>query len=178
MSLETPAQALAFVKKEGLVTLVPRFVEEVAGEHVRGSWWGHAKGKLIFTLAEALEASHEVLSVKLLGGKTTFVHQVLWPTLLAVVLDESWRKERSRKLGAAAKALWKKVEASSRRGEAPAPVKELEASLLVHCVSEHTQKGRHEKRLTSWAHWAKAHDASPGKVELHAALAALRMSAP
>ena len=140
MSLETPAQALAFLLHEG--------------EHVRGSWWGHAKGKLIFTLAEALEASHEVLSVKLLGGKTTFVHQVLWP------------------------ALWKKVEASSRRGEAPAPVKELEASLLVHCVSEHTQKGRHEKRLTSWAHWAKAHDASPGKVELHAALAELRMSAP
>ena len=178
MSLETPAQALAFVKKEGLVTLVPRFVEEVAGEHVRGSWWGHAKGKLIFTLAEALEASREVLTIKLLGGKMTFVDQALWPTLLAVVLDATWRQERSKKLSASARALWKKVEASSRRGEAPAPVKELEASLLVHCASEHTEKGRHEKRLTSWAHWAKAHDVRPAKLELSAALVALRISPP
>lgn len=178
MTLKTPAQALAFVKKEGLVTLVPRFVEEVAGEHIRGSWWGHPKGKLIFTLAEALEASHEVVSVKLLGGKTTFVHEALWPTLLTVVLDETWRAHRSKKLSAAARSLWKKVEVSSRRGEAPAPVKELEVSLLVHGASEHTEKGRHEKRLTSWAQWAKAHKTGPAKLELKTALLALMMPLP
>jgi hypothetical protein len=175
MKLGTPAQALAFVKKEGFVTLVPRFVEAVAGERVRGSWWGHPKGQLIFRLAESLEDSKDVVSLKLLEGKTTFVHRKLWPTLLAVVMNEAWRKERSKRLSAAAKALWKRVEVSSRRGEAPGPVKELEASLLVHCVSEHTEKGRHEKRLTSWSQWAKTHQAAPAELEVTAALERLGM---
>ena len=62
MTVKTSAQALSFVRKNGIVTLaaqiegVPCFVEEVAGEKVKGSWWGHPKGKLIFTLAEGLES--------------------------------------------------------------------------------------------------------------------------
>ncbi len=167
MIVKTAAQALALVKREGLVTLaahvegVSCFVEAVTGERVRGSWWGHPKGKLIFTLAEGLEDSDQVVVVKLLEGKATFVHRELWPGLLAMVLDAEWRAPRVKKLSAAAKALLKKVEKESRRGEAGKPVKELEASLLVYCASEHTESGRHEKRLTSWEEWAKAHDVTP-----------------
>jgi hypothetical protein len=163
MTVKNAAQALALLKREGLVTLaahvegVPCFVEAVTGERVRGSWWGHPKGKLIFALAEGLEDSGEVVVVKLIDGKATFVHRDLWPGLLAMVLDPSWRAERVKKLSAAAKALLKKIETGSRRGEAAKPTKELEASLLVHCASEHTGKGRHERRLTSWAQWAKLH---------------------
>lgn len=75
MTVKTPAQALALVKKHGLVTLaarvegVPCFVEEVVGAPVRGSWWEHPKGKLIFALAEGLEDSREVMTLKLLEGK-------------------------------------------------------------------------------------------------------------
>lgn len=85
MTVKTAAQALALVKRKGLVTLaahlegVPCFVEAVTGERVRGSWWGHPKGKLIFSLAEGLEDSREVLTLKLLEGKATFVDQALWP---------------------------------------------------------------------------------------------------
>ena len=180
--IKTPAKALALVKRAGLVTLaariegVPCFVEEVVGEPVRGSWWGHPKGKLIFSLAEGLEDSGEVLTLKLFG-KATFMHRALWPVWLAVVLDEGWREARGRALGAAARALLKKVERASLRGEAPAPVKALEASLLVHVASEHTEKGRHEKRLTSWGHWAKAQQVSPAVLDLDAALEKLKRAA-
>jgi hypothetical protein len=145
---------------------------------VRGSWWGHPKGKLIFTLAEALEDSGEVVIVKLLEGKTTFVHRALWPALLAMVLDPAWRAERVKKLSAAGRALLKKVETASRRGEAARPTKELEDSLLVHCLSEHTEQGRHEKRLTSWSHWARAHAVTPAKLGAEDALKLLMSSSP
>ena len=182
MTIKTAAQALALVKRNGVVTLaahiegVPCFVEAVTGERLRGSWWGHPMGKLIFALAEGLEDSSGVLTVKLLEGKATFVDQALWPVLLAVVLDDQWRAARMKKLSAAGKALLKKVEAASRRGEAPGPVKELEESLLVHCASEHTEKGRHEKRLTSWAQWAKARAIVPARLEVTADLSLVSLS--
>ena len=181
--IKTPADALALVKAKGILTLaahvegVPCFVEEVTGERLKKSWWGHPKGKLIFALAEALEDSDAVLSLKLLEGKATFVDKALWPLLLAVVLDDGWRKARAKDLGPAGKALWKKVETASRRGEAAAAVKELEDALLVHVASEHTEKGRHEKRLTAWAQWAKARAVAPAKLGLEAARKKLRDAA-
>lgn len=72
-----------------------------------------------------------------------------------MVMASKWRAPRVKQLSAAAKALLKKVERASVRGGAPGPAKELESSLLVHCASEHTEQGRHEKRLTSWSHWAR-----------------------
>lgn len=160
----TPAQARALVKKRGLLLLVPDFVEAVAGEKVKGSWWGHPKGGEIFRLAEDLEDSGEVLSMKLVQGKTTFVDRALWPSLLALVLDEEFRAKRLKKLGPAAKKLLAQVErASVRGGTDPKAVKELETSLLVHVLSEHTESGRHEKRLTSWEAWAKARKVKAAK---------------
>lgn len=181
--IKTAAQARALIKREGIVTLaahiegVPCFVEEVVGARVRGSWWGHPKGKLIFNLAEGLEDAGDVLSLKLLEGKATFVDEALWPALLAVVLDEGWRRGQARGLSEPAKTLWKMVEASSVRGAAPAAVKALESSLLVHVASEHTEKGRHEKRLTSWGHWALARRVEPAKGSVEQALKALREAA-
>ncbi len=181
--MKTAAQALAFVRKHRLVMLsahvdaLPCFADEVAGARIAGSWWGHPKGKLIYALAEGLEDSERVLSMKLLQGKTTFVDRALWPAVLAVVLDDDWRKARRTGLSAAAKALWKKTDAGSCRGEAAAPVKQLEERLLVHVASEHTEKGRHEKRLTSWAGWAKAQRVKPAKISVEVALQQLREAA-
>ncbi len=180
MTVKTAAQALAFVRKHRVVTLaarierVPCFVEAVIGERITGSWWGHPKGKLIYALAEGLEDSRQLVSVKLLDGKATFVDRALWPGLLTVVLDEAWRSGREKALSKAARALWRKVEASSRRGEAAAATKELEEALVVHSASEHTEKGRHEKRLTGWAQWAQQHKVRPAKVAVEEALSALR----
>ena len=65
---------------------LPSFVVAVAGGPVKGSWWGHPKGALIYDLANALHDSTEVRSVRLIDGKNTFVHRSLWPALLLQML--------------------------------------------------------------------------------------------
>ena len=83
----TPKQALAFVKKHGVVLQaargpVPSFAEHVAGGPIVGSWWAHAHGHEIFALAEAVSESGDVLVCKLVDGKVTYVHRRIWPALV------------------------------------------------------------------------------------------------
>jgi hypothetical protein len=80
-------KALAFVKREGIVLQaargrVPNLAEFVAGAPIRGSWWGHPKGKAIFDAANFVEDSGDVLVCRLVDGKVTFVHRRLWPALV------------------------------------------------------------------------------------------------
>jgi hypothetical protein len=79
--------ALAFVEREGIVLQsahgrVPNLAEFVAGERIRGSWWGHAKGHEIFHAVNHVVDSGEVLVCQLVDGKVTFVHRRLWPALI------------------------------------------------------------------------------------------------
>ena len=53
----------------------------VAGEPIRGPWWGHPAGSGIFQVANALEDGGEALFVPLLSAKVTLVHRRLWPAL-------------------------------------------------------------------------------------------------
>ena len=83
----TPKQALAFVERHGIVLqaargAVPSLAEKIAGEPIRGSWWGHPKGKEIFRLAEAVSESPDVLVCTLIDGKVTYVHRRLWAALV------------------------------------------------------------------------------------------------
>jgi hypothetical protein len=85
--VRTAAQALSFVESHGAVLAsakgpLPSLAEAIAGEPIRGSWWGHPKGQLIFRLSEAVADSEDVLSFKLVGGKLTFVHRRMWPALV------------------------------------------------------------------------------------------------
>jgi hypothetical protein len=79
--------ALAFVKKHGVVLLsargaVPSLAEALAGEPIRGSWWGHPKSHQMFRLFEAVCDSGQVLVCRLVGGKVTLVHRRIWPALV------------------------------------------------------------------------------------------------
>ena len=83
----SPRQAVAFVERHGVVLQaargpVPSLAEAVAGERIRGSWWGHPKGQQIFRAAEAVSESPDVLVCKLVDGKVTYVHRRLWPALV------------------------------------------------------------------------------------------------
>jgi hypothetical protein len=83
----SPKQALAFVERHGVVLQAARgpvssLAEAVAGERIRGSWWGHPKGQAIFLAAEAVSHSPDVLVCKLVDGKVTYVHRRLWPALV------------------------------------------------------------------------------------------------
>ena len=83
----TPRGALAFVEKHGIVLQaargpVPSLAEAVAGGPIRGSWWGHPKGREIYVAAEAVVESEDVLVCKLVEGKITYVHRRPWPALV------------------------------------------------------------------------------------------------
>jgi hypothetical protein len=83
----TPKQALGFVKVNG-ITLesgrgpAPSLAQTIAGEAIRGSWWAHPKGPVIFRNSRAIRASKDVLVCRLIGGKVTYVHRRLWPALV------------------------------------------------------------------------------------------------
>jgi hypothetical protein len=83
----TPEDAIAFVNEHGVVLEsargpVPSLVEAITGEVMRGTWWGHPKGRVIFRATRAVRDSADVLVCRLLGGKITYVHRRLWPALV------------------------------------------------------------------------------------------------
>ena len=154
--VRTPLEALAFVRRHRVVTMTasprPSLIEAIVGEPVKGSWWGHPQGKLIFTLAEVVHDSHEFLSLKLVQGKTTFVHKSTWPALARFVMDS--KRRNAVKLTAGARALLQEID---RKGslrldqKSTTGHKELETSLLAHTGSMHTEKGAHATVITSWS---------------------------
>jgi hypothetical protein len=82
----TPKQALRFVETNGVVLEsargpVPSLAQTIAGEEMRGSWWAHPKGKIIFACSRAIRNSNDVLTCRLVEGKVTYVHRRLWPAL-------------------------------------------------------------------------------------------------
>jgi hypothetical protein len=83
----TAAEALAFVEEHGVVLVsakgpVPRLTEAIAGEPIRGSWWGHPKSHQIFAILEVVTESEDVLVCRLVKGKITLIHRRLWPALV------------------------------------------------------------------------------------------------
>jgi hypothetical protein len=83
----TPSQAIAFVRKHGVVLEsangpVPALVQAIIGSNIKGSWWAHPRGKEIFGITRAVRASDQILVCRLIAGKVTLVHQRLWPALV------------------------------------------------------------------------------------------------
>ena len=83
----TAAEAMAFIEEHGVVLVsakgpVPRLTEAIAGEPIKGSWWGHPKGQQIFIILELVTESADVLVCRLVKGKVTLVHRRLWPALV------------------------------------------------------------------------------------------------
>jgi hypothetical protein len=81
-------EALDFVRRHGVVLVsaagpVPKLTEAIAGETIKGSWWGHPKGKQIFAVLEQVSADPDVLACRLVNDKLTLVHRRLWPALAA-----------------------------------------------------------------------------------------------
>jgi hypothetical protein len=87
--VKTAPEALEFVRRHGVVLEAGRgpvanLADVIAGGPIRGSWWGHAKGKLIFRLTRDVRDAEEILVCRLVEGKITFVHRRLWPALVRV----------------------------------------------------------------------------------------------
>ena len=63
---------------------LPNIAELVAGGPITGSWWGHPKGHAIFAELQSLDESPDVVRLRLVNDKVTFVHRRLWPALVRV----------------------------------------------------------------------------------------------
>jgi len=134
----------------------------IAGKPIRGSWWGHPQGKLIFEALNRID--HDVVWAKLVLGKATLIHRRLWPALVAVAASrQGWQW---RGLSAAARALLQRVRRGPVRTDAPratrgsrsgvgAAATELELRLLVRVTSEHTASGHHARLLETWQAWGR-----------------------
>jgi hypothetical protein len=82
------AGARAFVREHGVVLVaakgpLPRMTEAIAGEPIKGSWWGHPKGHEIYAVLEDVTSDEEILVCRAVNGKVTLVHRRLWPALIA-----------------------------------------------------------------------------------------------
>jgi hypothetical protein len=63
---------------------LPNVAEMVAGELIRGSWWGHPRGNAIFDAINRLADSPDVVRTRLVNRKVTLVHRRVWPALVRV----------------------------------------------------------------------------------------------
>jgi hypothetical protein len=63
---------------------LPNVAELVAGESIKGSWWGHPKSHEIFDTLNSVADSPDVVRTRLVNGKVTIVHRRVWPALVRV----------------------------------------------------------------------------------------------
>lgn len=141
---------------------LPSVSRLVADAPVRGSWWSHESGQKIFAVSEMLEDHPDVLIVKLISEKVTFVHRELWEHVYSIgVAREEWQL---RNLTPVAKQLLKALDTegclqtNNLKKFGPKPgdaARELERRLLVHANQIHTESGAHAKVIETWDTWAK-----------------------
>lgn len=164
--IRTAEDARALLATTGVLTEVsaqgvPSLVEAVAGGPVEGSWRQHRRGKLIHRLGCRLRADPEVLALRLVEGKRTFVDASLWPVVYRIVMDPVRRRAALVGLGEDARALLARVERNDviRTDVDPAPAKAcetLEERLLVHAFESEPEPGHHIVQLQSWRAWASS----------------------
>jgi hypothetical protein len=83
------AETLAWVKEHGVVLQsargpVPNVATFIAGEAIRGSWWGHRAGKEIYEILNVLDDSPNIVTTRLINGKVTLIHSRVWPAIVRV----------------------------------------------------------------------------------------------
>jgi len=165
----------AVLERDGLLlshdTEIPSATAIIAGEPIRGTWWSHAKGGLIYDALGALD--EDVDWPKLVMGKVTLVHRRLWPSLFVAGTSRApWQTDKLK-----ADAKWLLQQVSSKKSvrsdkiELPpgsrkmgAVVTDLEQRLLVCTRSEHTEGGHHARFVETWATWKD--QAKLGRAEL------------
>jgi hypothetical protein len=87
-----PARAnetLAWIAGQGVVLQsakgpVPNVAQFIAGEPIRGSWWGHAAGREIYAILNIVDDSPDIVSTRLINGRVTLLHARIWPSVVRV----------------------------------------------------------------------------------------------
>jgi len=151
----------AQLQEDGLL-LMSDVTYAITKEKIRGSWWSHKFAQRIFDVSEMLEDHRDVLIMKLISGKVTFVHRELWNHIYSIgTAREEWQLKN---LSASARQLLERVdnEGSVRNGKTAA---ELELQLLIHAQQIHTESGKHAKVLETWQNWASRAGFLPRRID-------------
>ncbi len=144
-------------------SLLPSVSRLVADDGFRGSWWVHEQAHAIFAVNEMLEDHPDVLVMKLISGKVTFVHRELWGRVYSIgIAREDWQVKN---LSQGARLLLETLDTegtlhTNKLSEAFGPkpgetARELELRILIHAEQVHTDSGAHAKVLETWDAWAK-----------------------
>ena len=135
---------------------LPNVCTLVTGEPARGSWWGHPRSHDIFHVNCNLAEHPDVLVIKLISEKNTYVHRALWPAVVAIgQARESWQMDV---LSPDALVLLEKLDRESpleTTGRSSKAASELEKLLLIHSEQFHTESGSHARELESWDTWRR-----------------------
>src|SRR5215216_8903 len=141
---------------------LPSVSRLVSDAPVRGSWWSHESARVIFAVSEMLEDHRDVLMVKLISEKVTFVHRELWGHIYSIgVAREDWQLKN---LTPGARQLLEALDAEGvlqtnklkKLGPKPGDAaRELERRLLLHANQIHTESGAHAKVIETWDTWAQ-----------------------
>lgn len=134
----------------------------ITNERIRGSWWSHKRAQTIFNVSEMLEDHRDVMVMKLISGKVTFVHRQLWNDIYSIgVAREDWQVK---KLSINGRRLLETLDSVGQMqtneigeefGAKPGDVsRELELRLLIHAEQIHTDSGKHAKVIETWDAWA------------------------
>jgi len=143
---------------------LPSVVSLVAGKPIAGSWWGHPSGGAIYREVRKLADRSDVVLLKLLNGKVTFVLDTLWPHVYAIGCGgEPWQviglsPHSQRLLALVRRHGLIRTDDPRIRAAAGSQISgaalDLERRLLVLGAQVHTESGRHAKSLESWPHWS------------------------
>ncbi len=168
------ADALTALGDLGLFLLsdknLPSLVTMIVGAPVRGSWWAHPLCHEIYMVSHRLRDHADVAVLKLVNGKTTFVHRSRWCALYALGnAADAWQTVG---LSASANKLLAEVgevgtlrmdelrghRSSKELGE---DARLLESRLRVFGDDVHTDSGAHVKRIATWNHWCRCVSLAP-----------------
>jgi hypothetical protein len=161
-------KAFLELEKHGLLLVsdqnFPSVAFSIAPIKRKGSWWSYPEAHTIFAVNNMLEDHPDVLIMKLISGKVTFVHRELWGRIYSIgVAREDWQMQA---LSSEARVLLKKLDADGRTetgllgkrfdAKPQDAARELEFYLLIHTSQVHTQSGAHAKILETWEEWARS----------------------
>lgn len=154
------ARAVAAIEQHGVLLLqdpqLPSLAVLIAGEPIRGSWWGHPAGNRIFNTQGDLTDHDDVATFKLVDRKVCFVQRRLWPAIVAVgQAREAWQLAG---LSAEALDLLDRVDTHGRVRATKQPAKQIETRLLAASEEVHTESGAHATELVRWDIFAAEHE--------------------
>jgi hypothetical protein len=133
--------------------LLPDAIATLTGAKAAGSWWSHPDSHQLFAVLEETADDPDVLVVKLVRAKLTFVHRRLWPALLgAASAREAWQTAA---LSAKTLELLAALERQPSIDVTGPAAKEVETRLLARSARVHTERGHHVTRLETWSRWAE-----------------------